>query len=278
MRTAEVSIRTPHVEDALQQARTLVAGAGGYAGDEDTAVDAGGHATSTVQLRVPPAAYDRLLDDLGKLGTLLGRKVSVDDVTGQVVDVQSRVKSQRASVDRVRKLMDQASGLSDVVSLESELSSREAALEALEAQQSSLRAQAGLATVTLRLSEPPVKAAPHKAPQKEKKDGFLTIVGNALSGGWHAFSVTVRTVLVVLSVLLPFLALGVLIWAAWRLVRRWRPRTGPAAPRPTLRAADRLPRYPRVPGQHEEQADTSLEPQAASPEASRSQEEQEPRD
>ncbi|WUH90144.1 DUF4349 domain-containing protein [Streptomyces sp. NBC_00433] len=246
VRTAELSVRTPHVEDALQQARTLVAGVGGYSGDEDTAVDAAGHATSTIQLRVPPAAYDKLLDDLAGLGTLLGRKVSVDDVTSQVVDVQSRVKSQQASVDRVRKLMDQASGLTDVVSLESELSTREAALEALEAQQASLRAQADLAAVTLRLSEPPVKAVVHKpVVKKVHKDGFWKTVGKALGGGWHALYVSVRLVLVVLAAVLPFLAVGALTWAVVLLVHRRWPRTAPAAP--PRRPGSRLPQHPPVP-------------------------------
>jgi hypothetical protein len=259
VRTAELSVRTAHVEDALLRARTLAAAAGGYAGDEDTAVDAQGHATSTIQLRVPPAAYDGLLDDLAGLGTLLGRKVGVDDVTGQVVDVQSRIKSQQASVDRVRKLMDQASGLSDVVSLESELSSRESALESLEAQQASLRAQADLATVTLRLSEPPVKAAAPKAP--EKKDGFWETVGDALGGGWHAFTMTVRTVLVVLSAVLPFLALAVLAWVAWRLARRWWPRTEAAGPP----SSGLLPGRPSAPGPRGEDTGQDREPQGADP-------------
>ncbi|MDD1059490.1 DUF4349 domain-containing protein [Streptomyces cocklensis] len=272
VRTAELSVRTPHVEDALLRARTLAAAAGGYAGDEDTAVDAQGHATSTIQLRVPPAAYDGLLDDLARLGTLLGRKVSVDDVTSQVVDAQSRIKSQQASVDRVRKLMDQASGLSDVVSLESELSTRESALEALEAQQASLRAQADLATVTLRLSEPPVKAAVHKEPEK-KKDGFWKTVGGALSDGWHAFYVTVRAVLVAVSAVLPFLALAAIVVVAWRLLRRWRPRTVPAGRPPAMpRTAAPLPKHPSVPGPrggadlHQDAAqDPWTEPPAAPP-------------
>ncbi|CAG7654069.1 DUF4349 domain-containing protein [Actinacidiphila bryophytorum] len=248
VRTADLSIRTPHVEEASLKARTLVAAAGGYAGDENTSVDAQGHATSTIQLRVPPAAYDQLLDDLGKLGTLLGRKVSVDDVTGQVVDVQSRIKSQQASVDRVRKLMNQASGLTDVVQLESELSTRESALEALEAQQASLRAQADLATVTLQLSEPPVKAPVHKEPEK-KKDGFWKTVGNALAGGWHAFYLTVRAVLVVISALLPFLAVVALLLLVWRALRWWRPRPEPTQEPPAVRQpAAPLPKHPAVPG------------------------------
>lgn len=226
VRTADLTVRTPHVEDALAKARDLAAAAGGYAGDEDTSVDSGGHARSSVQLRVPPAAYDKLLDDLAGLGTLLDRKVSVQDVTGQVVDVGSRIRSQQASVARVRALMDRAGQLSDVVSLEGELSTREAALESLEAQQASLKSRTNLATVTLRLTEPPVRPA---EPRPKKHDGFGTSVGNALGDGWHAFYVTTRGVLVAVSVMLPFLLAALVVWIAYLLVRRRLPHRAPSA-------------------------------------------------
>ncbi|WP_308190701.1 DUF4349 domain-containing protein [Streptomyces sp. HPF1205] len=257
-RTANLTVRTPHVEDALDRARRLAASAGGYAGDEDTAVDDRGHVQSTVQLRVPPAAYDSLLTELAGLGTLLERKVSVEDVTGQVVDVTSRVKSQQASVARVRALMDRAGSLTDVVALESELSTREAALESMEAEQAALKSRVDLASVTLRLVEPAAKAAP-AAPEREKDHGFWTTVGHALRDGWHAFCVVVRTVLVVLSVVAPFAAVAALVWWVYRLVRRRLPRTG-AVPRAASslrgpagagRGADadvpRVPAYPAYP-------------------------------
>ena len=104
--------------------------------------------------------------------------------------------------------MKDATGLSDVVSLESELSTRESALEALEAQQASLKSRTDLATITLRLSEPPARRATPKP--KKKGDGFWTTVGHALGDGWHAFYVALRGLLVVLAVALPFLALGAL--------------------------------------------------------------------
>lgn len=236
VRTANLTVRTPHVEEQLDRARELAAQAGGYAGDENTEVDARGHAESTVQLRVPAAGYDRLLTDLAGLGTLLERKVNVEDVTGQVVDVQSRIKSQQASVARVRALMDRATSLTEVVSLESELSTREADLEALEAQQASLRSRTDLATVTLRLTEPPAKPVPPKPVKPEKHDGFWTTIGHALGDGWHAFCMTVRVVLVVLSVTLPFLVVVLLGWALYRLVRKRLPAgprrllSGPEAP------------------------------------------------
>ena len=205
IRTADLSVRTPHVADQLATARQYATQAGGYAGDENTTVDPRGHAASTVQLRVPSAQYDTVLSELTGLGQLLKRDTRVKDVTGQVVDVQSRVASQQASVARVRALMNQATDLSDVVSLESELSTRESDLESLEAQQASLKSQTNMATITLRLSEPPVAKSAAPKPKK-KHDGFWVTVGHALGDGWHAFYVTLRALLVVLSVTLPFLA------------------------------------------------------------------------
>ncbi|MEV6007198.1 DUF4349 domain-containing protein [Streptomyces sp. NPDC051976] len=250
VRTATLTVRTPHVAAALTSARDLATGLGGYAGDESTSVDSGGHERSTIQLRVPPASYDKLLNDLAALGTLLDRKVTVEDVTSQVVDVQSRIKSQQASVARVRALMDRAGSLSDVASLESELTTRESALEALEAQQASLKEQSGLATVTLQLIEPPVKAAPPKPKPKPKHDGFWTVVGHALRDGWHAFTLTVRAVLVAVSATLPFLVAAAALVVGYRLTPYHRRRTPPPSIRPPApRTPPRVPAFPGAPEQ-----------------------------
>jgi hypothetical protein len=50
-------------------------------------------------------------------------------------------------------------------------------------------------------------------------------VGHALGDGWHAFYVTLRALLVVLSVTLPFLAVIVLGSLAYVLITRRRRRT-----------------------------------------------------
>ncbi|SEG08879.1 protein of unknown function [Actinacidiphila yanglinensis] len=218
VRTATLSVRTPHVQDQLARARQDADRAGGYAGDETTTVDAHGRAASTIQLRVPPSRYDAVLAELGSLGKLLERKVNVQDVTGQVVDVKSRITSQQASVARVRALMDKATDLTDVVSLEGELSTRESALESLEAQQKSLTSRTDLATITLKLSEPPVKAA---VARPAGHRGFWSTVGHAFAVGWHGFTVAVRGLLVALAVALPFLAVVALVgYLAYRLRRR----------------------------------------------------------
>ncbi|MFK0105855.1 DUF4349 domain-containing protein [Streptomyces sp. NPDC091217] len=213
IRTASLTVQVKDVPRALDEARTTAENAGGYVGDETTTRDSQGHERTRVVLRVPTGKYDEVLTGLQGAGKLLDRTSKAQDVTDQVVDVDSRIKSQRASVDRVRELMDRAAKLGDVVTLEGELSSREADLEALLAQQASLKDRTSLATITLSLTQTPVK----KAAAKDDSPGFV----DALSGGWHVFVTMLRWIALALGAALPFAALAALlalVW--WRLVRR----------------------------------------------------------
>ncbi|MET7441411.1 MULTISPECIES: DUF4349 domain-containing protein [unclassified Streptomyces] len=222
IRTASLTVQVKDVPDALADARTTAEDAGGFVGSETTRRDERGHERTRVVLRVPVERYEEVLDDLEGSGKLLARTGKAQDVTEQVVDVESRVKSQRASVARIRELMDKATKLADVVTLEGELSSRQADLESLLAQQASLKDRTSLATITLSLTQTPVK----KAGTEDEDPGFL----DALAGGWHAFVTTLRWIAVAFGAVLPFLAgaaLLVLLWA--RLVRpRLSRRTAPA--------------------------------------------------
>jgi hypothetical protein len=211
IRTASLTVQVKDVPKALDEARATTENAGGYVGDEATVRDQDGAERTRVVLRVPVEKYDDVLAALQGAGKLLERTAKAQDVTDQVVDVDSRIASQRASVARVRELMDRATKLSDVVTLEGELSSREADLEALLAEQASLKDRTNLATVTLTLSRKPA------APAAEDDDpGFV----DALAGGWDAFVTMLRWIAVAFGAVLPFLAVAALLLLAWlRLVR-----------------------------------------------------------
>ncbi|MFE0809138.1 DUF4349 domain-containing protein [Streptomyces sp. NPDC058794] len=226
IRTASLTVQVEDVPKALGQARATTENAGGYVGDETTRRDGEGRERTRVVLRVPVDSYQDVLDDLEGTGKLLDRSAKAEDVTGQVVDVESRIKSQRASVIRVRELMDRATKLSDVVTLEGELSSRQAELEALLAQQASLKDRTSLATITLSLSETPVERA-----EKDDDPGFT----DALAGGWDAFVTMLRWLAVAVGAVLPFAAVAALLVLLWlRVVRPRLPRrTAPVPASPT---------------------------------------------
>ncbi|WP_189715743.1 DUF4349 domain-containing protein [Streptomyces phaeofaciens] len=219
IRTASLTVQVKDVPKALDEARTTTENAGGYIGDESTTRDEDGAERTRVVLRVPVERYDDVLADLQGAGKLLARTAKAQDVTDQVVDVDSRIKSQQASVARVRELMDRATKLSDVVTLEGELSRREADLEALLSQQASLKDRTSLATVTLNLQEKPADEA-----AEDEDPGFV----DAVAGGWDAFVTTLRWIAVAFGAVLPFLAVAVLLVLAWLRLLRARRRTAPA--------------------------------------------------
>ncbi|MEW2299635.1 DUF4349 domain-containing protein [Streptomyces sp. NPDC006655] len=216
IRTASLTVQVMDVPKALDSARTTAESAGGYVGEETTSRDSAGHERTRVVLRVPSERYDEVLGDLQGAGKLLDRTAKAQDVTGQVVDVDSRIKSQRASVARVRELMDRADKIGDVVTLEGELSSREADLEALLARQASLKDRTSLATITLSLTQTPV----HRA-AGDDSPGFV----DALSGGWHVFVTMLRWIALALGAALPFAALAALVALLWWKVARRRSTT-----------------------------------------------------
>ncbi|NUL06730.1 DUF4349 domain-containing protein [Streptomyces lunaelactis] len=212
IRTAELNVEVKDAPKALADARAAVQSAGGHVAGESTERIDDTHVTSRVVLRVPQEKYDSVLAELAGSGKLLSRKAEAEDVTGQVVDVESRIATQRASVARVRALMDRAAKLSDVVTLEGQLSSRQAQLESLLAQQAALKDRTTLATITLMLSE-----RENKDPKKEDDDpGFL----DALGGGWDALVATGRWIAVAVGAVAPFAAVFVLLYAVWRWVVR----------------------------------------------------------
>jgi hypothetical protein len=234
IRTATLTVQVKNVPKALAAARTSTENAGGFVGKESTSRDEEGAEQTQVVLRVPVEKYDEVLTDLQGAGKLLERTANAQDVTDQVVDVESRIATQRASVARIRELMDKATKLSDVVTLEGELSTRQADLESLLARQASLKDRTTLATITLSLSESPVVKA-----EEDDDPGVV----DALAGGWDAFVTMLRWIVVAVAAVLPFLAglaLLVLVWLRLirpRLARRPAPVAASTAlgPLPTAR-------------------------------------------
>ncbi|MFJ6251526.1 MULTISPECIES: DUF4349 domain-containing protein [unclassified Streptomyces] len=226
IRTASLSVEVADAAKALATARAAAVDAGGRVENESTERVDDAYLASRIVLRVPQEKYDRVLAELAGTGKLLGRKADAQDVTDQVVDVQSRIATQRASVARVRELMDRAERLSDVVTLEAELSRRQADLEALLAQQSSLKDRTSLATITLQLTEERKERPKTEEPKEEGRPGLL----DALGGGWNALVAVVAWVLVVLAALAPWLAVGLVALVLWR--RLVRPRLAARRPAP----------------------------------------------
>ena len=123
---------------------------------------------STMSLSVPADTLDRVLDDLGKLGTTVQRSSSARDVTSTYVDTQSRITTMKAGLDQVRTLLGKTTDLNQIISLETEIARRQGDLDSLQAQLNSLDKKVAMSTVSVTL----VTAANVVVPE-EDTSGFL---------------------------------------------------------------------------------------------------------
>jgi hypothetical protein len=226
--TAQLTVRSKDVGSAVASATRIVTTAGGYVSSENATSDPDhpASATATIELKIPVVAYQQTLASLsgGSLGTRLSLRQQAQDVTSQVADVNSQVTSDLAAIAQLRELLKHAGSVGDLLDVQNQINQQEAALEGMQAQQRALDHETAFATLTLTVLGPravprPAKAAP--------PPGLV----NGLSGGWHAFKLTIDWLLAILGAVAPFaVALAILAFAGWRLRRRVTRPAGPPEP------------------------------------------------
>lgn len=150
---ATVTVEADDVAAATREAVAIVQGLGGIVFGQQTATEPRPRATLT--FKVLPADFPTALDRLAGVGELVDQRVSTDDVTERIVDLESRIITAEASVDRLRKFLQEAVDLDNVARLERELLERETTLETLRGQLRTLRGQVDLATITLTIEQSP---------------------------------------------------------------------------------------------------------------------------
>lgn len=141
---------TMQVEDPARAAREA---------EEITAAFGGHVASSTVHgdrlarltLRVTQERLDETLDALAGLGRVRERRISSEDVTGQVIDLDARRRNLAVTRDRLREHLAAAATVEDILAVERELARVQGELESLEGRLAHLRASASLSTVELTL-------------------------------------------------------------------------------------------------------------------------------
>jgi hypothetical protein len=213
--TADLALEAGDPEVATARATTIARDAGGHLFSQQASF--GDDASLEAVYKVPPPAFDAVLDAFAELGEVTSRNVGTEDVTGQVVDLEARLASARTSVDRLRELLASSGSVGDLLSVEQALAQREAEAESLAARLTALRARVDLATITLHVAQ---VAPANTSEVSDDIPGFLA----GLKTGAAAFGNSVLVVATILGFALPFLPLLLVVgFATWYVTRRRRP-------------------------------------------------------
>jgi hypothetical protein len=211
--TASVALTVDELDVAVDAVTGLVDDAGGLIYGEETDLREG--ALTHLTVKVPPSAFRPVLDALSDVGEVETQTVSTDDVTDQVVDLDSRIATAEASVERLRLLLDRAERIQDITTIEGQLLQRETDLETLRGQRRTIERQVALATIDVTLS------AERTSPPPPEEDDDQTGFTDGLRGGADAlrtFAVGASAVVGALLPWSPLLLVGGFV--VWRTTRR----------------------------------------------------------
>lgn len=224
IKNAAISIESADVDKAVNDAAVRADGLGATVSSAARA-GTGKNKSATLLFRVLPTDFDNLVTQLSALGDVVSSKITTEDVTGQVADVEGRIRAAKDSAEKIRALIARAEKISDLVMLEREYAARDADIQSMASQVSSLKDRAGHSSVSLSIGPLTEKPKPIEKPKPREK-GFAA----GLRSGWDAFTATTVVLATTLGALLPFLIVVAIGLLGWWIARRRRP----AKVKPTL--------------------------------------------
>jgi hypothetical protein len=215
-----VEVGEGSLTQAFDRVAAVARGQGGFVVSTSTSSFERGRGRSELTLRVPAQNFDAARAALAEVGTVTSQQVSGEDVSAQLVDLEARLRALRAEEDALNTLLGRAASVGEVLQVRQQVSATRMEIEQLAAQQASLEDSATFSTLRVALSEPGAAGSPF---EPEPVGGLARSFDRAVAG---AVAVAGGMV-VVLGYAAPFLVLGLVVWAALRLVRSRR-RPAPA--------------------------------------------------
>lgn len=206
IRTADLTLQVKSFQKAYDRAVSICGSVGGYVTNSSAETEEKTPTSGTMVIRVPVGSFDRAVKRLSDLGVVKSRNVNGEDVTGEVVDLQSRLRNKRAEEQQYLDIMNRAKRVMDVVTVSNELYRVRGEIEEAEGRLKYLKSSAAMSTINLNMNE------------KEKvKPAPTSSIGGALK---NAGASLVRTanglaiILVWLGVYSPFwlLPIGIVIY------------------------------------------------------------------
>ena len=207
--TGSVDVTVDDPREVAAQFATWVEASSGRVDGRTESKDGDGRASASLTVRVPSGLMSKALAKLATYGDVGTVDVQNEDVTTQGQDLDARIKALEISIDRLEKILAEAGSSAEVVRAENALTQRQEQLESLQGQRKALTDQVALSTLHVELIQKGTASS-------VSPGGFQ----GGLTKGWDALVDTVNGIVSLAGVLLPWLAVALVAWVLWRVVRR----------------------------------------------------------
>jgi uncharacterized protein DUF4349 len=207
-----LSVRRGRFDDAVDEARSVAAGLGGFVVSSSASQGSHGRLVrGTLVIRIPATKYSDAMKSLAGLGRIEGRQESGQDVSQEYVDLKARARQLQAVESQLLELLDRANTVGAALAVQQQLSQVQLDLEQAKGRLRYLDDQVAFATISLDLHERLVAGG--------KSGGGFSVI-DAWAKAAHGFLAVIGWTFVVVATAAPLLILLVLGFFVARTLRR----------------------------------------------------------
>jgi len=146
---ADLALNVESVKKTLDALNALALRMDGYV---QSATTSDSYRQAVIVIRVPVAKFEQALDEIQKMGSVLRKSVSAQDVTMEFSDLSLRVETARKVRERFYELLKRTTKVEDRVKILKEIERLTQVIESLSARMQSLGDRAAYSTLTVHLS------------------------------------------------------------------------------------------------------------------------------
>lgn len=207
IKNGEISFETKGIKETKAFLQATIVKYKGYISNERIE-DYRTNPTEILTVRIPNSDFDKLINEIGKqVGEFDTKKIDIDDVTAEFVDIEARLKNKKQLETKYQELLAKANNMEDILKIEKEISLIREDIESTEGRLRYLNNQVGYSTLIITYYEKKATAGFH----------FGNKISEALSDGGVGF----LWFLIGLAQLWPMWLIGGIIWySIYKVVKR----------------------------------------------------------
>ena len=201
IKTAEVVLELKNYRKYDLAIHTCLRAYGAYIAQEEQNFS-DGRSGNSITIKVPVTQFDNLLNSLsGDSVKVIQKKITSEDVTGEVVDAKSRVEAKKQTRERYLSLLKQAKNMKEILEVQQEINAIQEEIESANGRVTFLSHQSAYSTIHLQYYQ-----YSGIENNENNKPGYLTKLKEGFAIGWKV----IEEIMVLIITIWPLIIITVI--------------------------------------------------------------------
>ena len=170
--------------------------------------------TDTIVIRVPSDNYKKFVNDYGKLGNIVSKNQTVENITQKYYDTTSQVNGLKEQMSRLESMLEQATEIEDMIIINKEITDLQSQINSLTTQIITMDTDVAYSYVTLTLKEV-VEYTDMESPVKTNT--FIDRLKNQCIDTWKGFLQFLENLVFAIIGLIPAIVILGVVYIVIRL-------------------------------------------------------------